>query len=186
MRVGSRKRKTSMQTTRRRAQKLTISELSGSGNGPINLGTCAILATATNETHESVVCVGDDITELRSSQKGSADRYVGAFGCKAGGVQEKIFMLTGNGLRLTKLTYTNDATQTDGLVLDEGGLSNAWISVAADSELVVALGINNDNQLEVGLYGIIVKDSRWHLQLVRAPVALDVAYEVVNNQPTDP
>lgn len=149
-------------------------------------GACAVLATATNETHESVVCVGDDITELRSSRKGSADRFIGAFGCEVGGVQKKIFMLSGKSLRLTKLTYTNDATQTDRLVLDEGGLSNAWISVAAERELVVALGINNDNQLEVGLYGIIVKDSRWHLQLVRAPVALDVAYEVVKNQPTDP
>lgn len=149
-------------------------------------GTCAVLATATNETHESVVCVGDDVTELRSFRKGSVDRYIGAFGCKVGGVKEKIFMLSGNGLRLTKLTYTNDATQTDRLVLDEEGLSNAWISVAAESELVVALGINNDNQLEVGLYGIIVKDSQWHLQLVRAPVALNVAYEVVKNQPTDP
>lgn len=149
-------------------------------------GACAVLATATNETHESVVCVGDDTTELRSSRKDSADRYIGAFGCEVGGVQKKIFMLSGKGLRLTKLTYTNDATQTDRLVLDEGGLSIAWISVAAERELVVALGINNDNQLEVGLYGIIVKDSRWHLQLVRAPVALDVAYEVVKNQPTDP
>jgi len=149
-------------------------------------GTCAVLATASNETHESVVCVGDDITELRSFRKGAADRYVGAFGCKVGGVKEQVFMLTGNGLRLTKLTYTNKTTQTDRLIVDEAGLSIAWISVAAEGELVVALGINNDNQLEVGLYGIVVEDSRWHVQLVRAPVALDVAYEVVNNQPTDP
>lgn len=148
--------------------------------------TCAVLATVTNDTHESVVCVGDDITELRSSRKGSADRYIGVFGCKVGGVQEQIFMLSGNGLRLTKLTYINDATQTDRLVLDQGGLSNAWISVAGESELVVALGIDNDNQLEVGLYAIVVKDSHWHLQLVRAPVALGVAFEVVKNQPTDP
>ena len=47
-------------------------------------------------------------------------------------------------------------------------------------ELIVALGINNDNQLEVGLYAISFDDSSWHLQLVQAPVALEVSYVVVN------
>jgi hypothetical protein len=83
-----------------------------------------------------------------------------------------IFMLAGDGVRLTKLTYQHEFTQTYRMVKDTQGLSVAWISVAAESEQVVALGINDNNELQVGLYTIVsAAVGTLELQLERLPAA---------------
>jgi hypothetical protein len=98
-----------------------------------------------------------------------------------------IFMLAGDGVRLTKLTYQHELTQTYRMVKDTQGLSVAWISVAAESEQVVALGINDNNELQVGLYTIVSAAlGTLELQLERLPAALGVSYEIVDNKPSDP
>jgi hypothetical protein len=73
------------------------------------------------------------------------------------------------------------------MVKDTQGLSVAWISVAAESEQVVALGINDNNELQVGLYTIVsAAVGTLELQLERLPAALGVSYEIVDNKPSDP
>jgi hypothetical protein len=59
--------------------------------------------------------------------------------------------------------------------------------MAAESEQVVALGINDNNELQVGLY-TIVSDAvgTLELQLERLSAALGVSYEIVDKKPSDP
>jgi hypothetical protein len=66
---------------------------------------CAALVTIQNETSEAVLCIGDNITTLVSTRAEEPDRYFGAFGCEVAGTSRMIFMLAGEGVRLTKLTY---------------------------------------------------------------------------------
>ena len=59
--------------------------------------------------------------------------------------------------------------------------------MAAEREQVVALGINDDNQLQVGLYAIVSDAAATlELRLDRSPAALGVSYEIVGPQPSDP
>ena len=150
-------------------------------------GKCAALVTIQNETAAAVLCIGDEITTLVSTGAEEPDRYFGAFGCSVAGTTHMIFMLAGDGVRLTKLTYQHESTQTYRMVKDTQGLSVAWISVAAEREQVVALGINDDNQLQVGLYAIVSDAAATlELRLDRSPAALGVSYEIVGPQPSDP
>jgi hypothetical protein len=152
-------------------------------------GRCAALVTVQNETHDAVVCIGDEISTLVSTLAEEPDRYFGAFGVDVGGAKRMIFMLTGDGVRLTRLTYQDESAQTYRMVQDTQGLSVAWISVSAEKERIVALGVDDNNQLEVGLYSISTVSSvntALQLRLEAQPVALEVPYEIVNGKPSDP
>jgi hypothetical protein len=150
-------------------------------------GKCAALVTVQNEMADAVLCIGDEIITLVNTSAEEPDRYFGAFGCEVAGAAHMIFMLGGDGVRLTKLTYQHEATQTYRMVKDTQGLSVAWISVAAESEQVVALGINDNNELQVGLYTIVsAAGGTLELQLERLPAAVGVSYEIVDKKPSDP
>jgi hypothetical protein len=87
-------------------------------------GKCAALVTIQKETVDAVLCISDEITTLVSTRAEEPDRYFGAFGCEVAGTTHMIFMLAGDGVRLTKLTYQHESTQTYRMVKDTQGLSD--------------------------------------------------------------
>jgi hypothetical protein len=73
-------------------------------------GKCAALVTVQNEMADAVLCIGDDIATLVNTSAEEPDRYFGAFGCEVAGAAHMIFMVGGDGVRLTKVTYQHEVT----------------------------------------------------------------------------
>jgi hypothetical protein len=93
-----------------------------------------------------------------------------------------ILLLSGRYTRTTSLRWYDTALQATRVVNDTEGLSTSWVSVCVESEQIVALGINGNNQLQVGFYTMCMKQE---LELSRRglPTVLHVTYEIVEEPP---
>ena len=131
----------------------------------------------------AVLCVGADrIDHLGWPPTRVGERYAGAFGYVVGGMRQMILLLSGRYTRTTTLRWYDTALQATRLVNDTEGLSTSWISVCVESEQIVALGINGNNQLQVGFYTMSMKEEL-ELSHRGLPTVLDVVYEIVEEPP---
>ena len=148
---------------------------------------CAALLTTHNTTHSALLCLGTEGTqELERADAGDATQYIGVFACVVGGVQEMFLLQKGLTARSSTLRWRDAATQTQRIVLDPDGLSLNWVSVTAEQERIVALGIDTNNRLQVGFYAIS-KPNGQNMQLSEETSSIslaEISYEIVEEAPS--